>query len=183
LVRRGIAHLHCDVDLYYVARDDLQGSDAVWFGKLVPKADVFDVPLCLLLVLADGVSANKLEVEGATIIERGHGFTIYDFKGREWKIPDAFLGFVWALKEKSMGFEGLLDVHSCELLEKFAKELPPADVPKLPGGDDHEAIVSGLKNMGIPKTQAEEAARKAIEKVPGATLGERMTEALKYLGR
>jgi hypothetical protein len=183
VVKRGIAHLHCEIDLYYVAYDEWEGWAVSWFGKLIPKADTFDVPLCLLPLLVEGISADKLEVEGTTIVERGHGFTVYDFKGHEWKIPDAFVGFVWALTEKGKGFEGLIDTHSCQLMEKFASELPPADVPKLPSGDDYQAIVLWLKEkMGYPKAKAEEAARLVIEKLSDASLEEKIKQALKYLG-
>jgi len=181
LIRRGIPHLACDIDLYYAACDTSTEYWS-WYGRILPKADRFEVPLCLMSALARVVREKDLEVDGANIIERGLGYIIYDFRGREWKIPDAFLGFVSALAEKGNGFEGLLDPFSCELMNRFAKELPTADVPKLPSGDGYELIVSGLKQMGFPKAQAEEAARVGTDKFPSSTLEEKVKQALKYLG-
>lgn len=178
LTRRGIPCLSFEIGLHYVASD---GRHAIW-GTAMPKADRFECPLALIAPLVKAIKQGRLETAAASVVERGSGCTIYDFKGREWRIPDAFLGFILALAEKGKGFEGLLDAYSCELMNRFAKELPTADVPKLPSGDDYELIVSGLKQMGFPKAQAEQAARIVTDKFPSSTLEEKVRQALKYLG-
>ena len=45
LVRRGVSHLVCEVDLYYVACDTTGDCPVCWWGSLVPKADNFDFRL------------------------------------------------------------------------------------------------------------------------------------------
>ncbi len=184
LARRGIAHLSCEIDLYYVACD-VTDDDChwCWFGKVIPKADAFDIPLCLVSPLIDALQKGEAEVKDAHIVERAPGYAMYDFMGREWKIPDAFLGFVWALVEKGKGFEGLLDSVSCRLMDKFSKELPSPETPKLVSGDDYQALVTCLKeNMGYPKAKAEEATAYVMGKFPDERLETKITEALKYLG-
>lgn len=181
LVKRPIAHLTCEIDLYYVACDTTGGNASCWYGKIIAKADKFDVPLCLINPLIDALSRGQMETGDAHIVERTPGCSIYDFMGREWKIPDAFLGFVWAIRERGSGFEGLLDPLSCQLMGKFAKELPPPEVQKL-GDNDYQAIVTCLKEqMGYPKAKAEEAAKYVMEKAPNEPLESKIREALKFL--
>lgn len=183
LIRRGVAHLSCEIDLYYAASETInQDYYRCWFGKILPKADVFDIPLCLISPVIDALKKNETEPKDAHVVERASGYTIYDFLSREWKIPDAFLGFVWALAEKGKGFEGLLDPVSCTLVDKFTKELPLPEAPKLMAGDDYQAMVSCLKEqMGYPKTKAEEAAKYVMEKFLNESLENKITHALNYL--
>ena len=56
LARRGIAHLSCEIDLYYAACD-ITDHDChwCWFGKIMPKADAFDIPLCLISPIIDAL--------------------------------------------------------------------------------------------------------------------------------
>ena len=183
LVRRGIAHLSCEIDLHYVACD-VTDDDChwCWFGKIMPKADTFDIPLCLISPLISALKNSKAETEQAHVVERTSGYSVYEFMGREWKIPDAFLGFAWALAEKGKGFEGLLDPVSCALMDKFTKELPSPETPKLASGDDYQAIVTCLKEqMGYPKTKAEEAAKYVMEKTPNESLENKIKQALSHL--
>lgn len=185
LIKRGIPHLSCEIDLYYVACDVTnENYPPCWFGRVIPKADNFDIPLCLISPIIDALKNNETETAQAHVVERTSGYSVYEFMGREWKIPDAFLGFAWALKEKGKGFEGLLDPVSCSLLEKFAKELPSPAVPQLTsGGDDYQAIITCLKEqMGYPKAKAEEAAKYVMEKAQNESLEDKVKEALKYLG-
>jgi len=184
LIRRAIPYLSCEIDLYYVASDT---SDAeflyCWFGKIITKADAFDVPLCLVAPLVGALQKGDTETEEAHIVERGSGYSVYDFMGREWKLPDAFLGFVLALKDKEKGFEGLLDPISCSLLDKFAKELPSPETTKTITGDDCQNLITCLKEqMGYPKAKAEEAAKYVMDAVPNESLENKIKEALKYLG-
>ena len=183
LIRRGIAYLSCELDLYYVVCDIGHGDCPwCWCGKILPRVDTFDVPLCLVPPLIDALSKNEMEVEDAHIIERTPGCTVYEFMGREWKIPDAFLGFVWALKEKGKDLSGLLDPVSCSLITKFIKEPPSLELPKLAGGDDYQAITTCLKEqMGYPKAKAEEAAKYVMEKFLNESLESKLTHALNYL--
>jgi len=174
LLRRGIAHLSCEIDLYYVASDDEFGG---WYGKIQSKADSFEIPLSLIKPLLDSLDEGKDEVESATAVERAPGYTVYEYLGRDWKIPDAFLGFVWALKDGGEGFEGLLDSISCALMDKFTSEPPCADMPKLTNGS-YEEIVDALRSLGWNKTEAEEKARYLLEKYPGVPLEEKMRYAL-----
>jgi hypothetical protein len=180
LVRRGVPHLSCEIDLYYVASDTTKGEySACWFGKIMPKADAFDVPLCLVSPLLDVLQKGETETKEAHIVERGSGYAIYDFMGREWKIPDAFLGFMLALRDKGKDFEGLLDPVSCSLVDKFAKELPSTETPKLITDDDYQNIVTWLKEqMGYPKVKAEEAAKYVMDKVPNESLENKIKESL-----
>jgi hypothetical protein len=183
VVKRGIAHLSCEIDLFYVGCDEEQDPGyRCWYSMLTPKADSFEVPLCLLSALVEAVKKKDLEVEGANIVERGPGYVIYDFRGREWKVPDAFLGFISALAERHKGFEGLLDMYSCRLVEKFAKELPPADSPKLTSGNDFADIISALQQLGFKKAEAEEVARVVSEKFADSSLEEKVKQAIKYSG-
>lgn len=177
LIRRGVAHLTCEIDLYYVARDDI--DDWRWYGKITPKADKFEVPLTLVGPLIEGLRQNEIEAGDAKVLEREPGYTIYDYLGREWKIPDAFLGFLWALKEKGMGFEGLLDPISCSLIDRFTVELPAPEAPMLPSGS-YEDVVSALRNLGSTKEEAEEAARYVMEQHGNASLEDKVKLALNY---
>ena len=176
LIRRGVAHFSCDVDLYYVACDTTDDYPYCWYGKLIPKADKFDVPLCLITPLIDALSQGQLETDNAKAVERGCGYTVYDYLGREWKIPDAFLGFVWALKDKGSGFDGLLDPMSCSLMDRFTKELPSPEIPKLTTGN-YEELISAVRNLGWTKVEAEEAARYVMERHCDASLEEKIKYA------
>lgn len=180
LIRRGTPCLNCEVDLHYIACD-ADNEDGCWFGKIIPKADTFDVPLCLIAPLVEALTNNETEIKDVRVVERAPGYAIYEFADREWKVPDAFLGFLWALKEKGKGFEGLLDPTTCLLIERFAKELPSPERPRLMSGDDYQAVVAGLTNLGYNKTESEKAARYVIEKAPNESLEGKIKEALKYL--
>lgn len=184
LIRRGVPHLSCTIDLYYAACDTSnEDCPFCWFGKIMTKADAFDVPLCLISPLLDALQKGETESKEALIVERGSGYTIYDFMGREWKIPDAFLGFAWALVEKGKGFEGLLDPVTSSLVDRFAKELPSPETPKLITGDDYQSIVTCLKEqMGYPKAKAGEATEYVMGKFSNESLETKIAEALKYLG-
>lgn len=175
LVRGGIAHLMCEVDLYYVAYDAFE--DWCWYGKLVPKADKFDVPLRLITPLVDAMNEGQMETSDAHIVERTPSYSIYDYLGREWKVPDAFLGFVWALREKGKGFDGLLDPVSCSLMDRFARELPSPEIPRLTTGS-YEEMVTGLRSLGWNKADAEERAKYVTQKYADAPLEEKMKHAL-----
>jgi hypothetical protein len=177
LVRRGIAHFACDIDLYYVACDTTSDYVFTWYGKLIPKADRFECPLSLIEPLLNALEHNEIELDNAIIIERTPSYGIYAFLGREWKIPDAFLGFLWALKDKGRGFEGLLDPVSCSVMDKFAKELPCPETPKIANGS-YEEIVDALRSLGWKKTDAEDRARQVLEKHPGVPLEEKIKYAL-----
>ncbi|MBN1368085.1 MAG: hypothetical protein JW967_09180 [Dehalococcoidales bacterium] len=186
LIRRDIPYLNCNIDLHYAACDASGEFPLCWTGKIIPKADTFDIPLSLISPLISVLNKGNVEPKYAHVTERGNGYAIYEYMGREWKIPDAFLGFAWALKEKGKGFEGLLDPISCSLMNKFAKELPvpPSKQPQLPSGNggDYQTIVVGLEQMGFIKAKAEEAANYVKEKIPKETLENKMKIALKYLG-
>ena len=175
LVRRGIAHLRCEIDLYYVAHQGF--DDWCWYGKLVPKADRFEIPLRLIDPLVEALSQGELEAKDAKAVERVRGYTVYDYLGREWKVPDAFLGFVWALREKGKGFDDLLDPTSCSLMDRFARELPSPENPRLTIGS-YEEIVSGLRSLGWNKADAEERAKYITQKYGDAALEEKMKHAL-----
>jgi hypothetical protein len=177
LVRRGVAHLTCNIDLYYVACDTTDGYRFAWCGKLIPKADKFEVPLCLITPLIDALSRGEMETDDAHIVERTSSHSVYDFMGREWKIPDAFLGFIWALRDKGEGFESLLDAISCSLMEKFTKELPSPEIQKLPTGS-YQDLVEALRNLGSNKTEAEEKANYIMQKYPDVSLEEKIRHAL-----
>lgn len=180
VIKRDTPHLFVEIDLYLVVSLD---AESYW-ARLVPKADHFDFPLALLDSLPKALMKEELEVEEAGVVEKGDGETVYDFRGREWRIPDAFLGFLRALAEKGKGFEGLLDPVSCALVGKFAKELPSAETPKSITGEDYQDIVTCLKErMGYPKAKAEEAAKYVMDKVPNESLENKIKYALNYLGR
>lgn len=184
LIRRGVPHLNCAIDLYYAACDSSdEGCPFCWFGRIITKADSFDVPLCLVAPLVGALQKGDTETKEAHIVERGSGYSVYDFMGREWKLPDAFLGFVLALKDKEKGFEGLLDPISCSLLDKFAKELPSPETTKTITGDDCQNLITCLKEqMGYPKAKAEEAAKYVMDAVPNESLENKIKGALRYLG-
>ncbi len=184
LARRGIAHLSCEIDLYYAACDTSdEDCSFCWFGKVIPKADTFDIPLCLVSPIIDALQKGEAESKDAHIVERTSGYSVYEFMGREWKIPDAFLGFAWALAEKGRGFEGFLDPVSCALMGKFTKELPSPEIPKAITGDDYQNIVTCLKEqMGYPKAKAEEATEYVMGILSNESLETKIAEALKYLG-
>jgi hypothetical protein len=184
LNRRSIPHLNCEIDLFYVACDVTNKKyNPCWFGRIIPKADSFDVPLYLISPIIDALKNNEAETEQVHIVERTSGYSVYEFMGREWKIPDAFLGFTWALAEKGKGFEGLFDPVSCALMDKFTKELPSPEPPKLTSGDDYQDIVTCLKEqMGYPKAKAEEATEYVMGKFSNESLETKIAEALKYLG-
>ncbi len=177
LVRRGIAHFACEIDLYYVACDTTSDYDLSWYGKLIPKADRFECPLSLIEPLLNALEHNEIDLDNAIVIERTPSYGVYDFLGRDWKIPDAFLGFLWALKDKGKGFEGLLDPVSCSLMEKFTKELPSPEMPKL-GSGSYEEMVEALRSLGWNKTEAEDKARQVLEKHPGVPLEQKLKYAL-----
>ena len=180
LIRRGIPHLSCEVSIYYVASDT---DWDCWYGKLIPKADKFDIPLALIAPLLETLSRDEVETNEAHILERSSGCTIYEYMGREWEVPNAFLGFAWALAEKGEGFEGLLDPLSRALMDKFTKEIPSPETPQLPTGDDYEAIVTCLKEqMGYPKAKAEEAAKYIVRTFSNESLENKIKYALNYLG-
>lgn len=183
LIRRGVPYLSCAIDLYYAACGTSdENCPFCWFGKTVTKADAFDVPLCLIRRLLDALQKSETESKEAPVIERGPGYSVYNFMGREWKIPDAFLGFLLALKDKGEDFQGILDPVSCLLIDKFAKELPTPEAPKPTVTDDYQDVVSCLKEqMGYPKTEAEKAAKHVIDKVPNESLENKIKQALKYL--
>lgn len=177
LIRRGVAHLTCEIDLYYAAHDTVSDYPWCWYGKLIPKADKFDIPLCLINPLIDALSQGQMETNDAHIVERTPNYSIYDFMGREWKIPDAFLGFIWALKEKGKGFEGLLDPISCALMDKSTKELPSPEMP-VPATGSYEEVVSALKNLGWNKEEAEKRAQYVLVTYPDISLEEKIKHAL-----
>lgn len=179
VIRRGVSHLNCQIDLYYVAHGT---EDDIWYGKLLPEADKFDVPLALIAPLLDAMNLGHMETNDANIAERSQGYTIYEYMGREWKIPDAFLGFAWALAERGLGFEGLLDPLTCTLIEKFTKELPSPETPKLIAGSDYDDLVISLKGLGYSKAESEQTATYVIDKFPNENLEVKVREALKFLG-
>jgi len=193
VVKRGTPHLSVAIDLYLVVTlcsscpDEDLFSYSEW-ERLIPKARSFDFPVALLESLPQALAKGELEVDGAQVVERGEGETVYDFGGREWRVPDAFLGFVWALAEKKKGLEGLLDPATLLVLEK-AKALPQGATlalsasaqVSLEGGSDVSAIVSALMNLGYTKKQAEQALAQA-RFPPGATLEEKITITLQHLG-
>lgn len=184
LIHRGIPHLRCEIDLYYAAGDTCDGRYAYWwFGRIMTKADAFDVPICLISPLLEALQKGDTDTKEAHIVERGDGYTLYDFRGREWKIPDAFLGFVMALKDKAEDFAGLLDPITCLWVDRLAEELSAPEIPELMRSDDYERIVTCLEEqMGYPKAKAEEATEYVIGKFSNESLETRIAEALKYLG-
>jgi hypothetical protein len=173
VIGRGVAHLACEIDLYYLACDD----ERCWYDKLVSKADEFKVPLALLAPLAEAASQGKLEIDNARITERAPNYTEYEYLGAEWRIPDAFVGFIWALKEKGESFKGLLEPASCILIEKFARQ--PPEAPRLAAGT-YDELVSALRGLGIAKSESEEAARYAMQTCVDASLEDKIKCALKY---
>ena len=188
VIVRGIPHLSVEIDLY------LQASfrDKSCWMPLDRKADKFDFPLALLDSLPRALMKGELEVGGAQVAGREDGWTTYEVLGREWRVPDSFLGFLWALAEKKMGLEGLLDPTSLLVLEK-AKALPQAAVLAIPasaqnspgeGGDvqDVQTVVSALTNLAYPKKQAEQALAQA-RFPPGATVEDKIRITLQHLGK
>lgn len=180
VIRRTLPHLACQVDLYYVASHI--GGTASW-GKLIDKADSFEVPLVLLHGLPQALAGGKIEPEEVKAIQRQLGYTAYQVNGydKEWKVPDAFSGFIWALWEKGESFDkGLLDPWSCRLVERLSKEPLSPEVPKLSRGD-YEDILSALTNLGTSKAKAKEAAEYVMDKYPDASLEDKIKHALNYL--
>jgi len=160
VIRRGLPHLAFEIDLYYVASNE---TDAMW-GKLMPKADKLEVAVPLLPGLVEALSKGELEPEGAEIVERAPGYTIYRVNGwdKEWRVPDAFLGFLWALAEKGKGWEGLFDLWSCRVLERMPKALPSGTAPSLPSaGIGEEEFMLALTGLGLTKTTAKEILKKS----------------------
>jgi hypothetical protein len=178
IIRRGLPHLAFEIDLYYVASNE---TDAMW-GKLVPKADKFEVPVALLPGLVEALSKGELEPEGAEIVERAPAYTIYRVNGydKEWKVPDAFLGFLWALAEKGKGWEGLFDLWSCRVLERMPKALPKGTALSLPSaGFSEEEFIVVLTGLGLSKTTAKEI----LKNIPhDVSLAQAIRMALKQYG-
>ena len=180
LTRREIPSLHCAIDLYYVGT-----ADSSFFGRLIPQANTFEMPCSLIIPLADALSSfpEKTEVEladqgegelpNAKIIERSPGYSTYSYLGGEWKLPDAFLGFLWAIKDKEAGFGGLLEPLTLDLLNRLLKETPPLVTPGI-----FEDLVGALTNLGFTKSEVVEASRKTVEKHPNIPLEEAIKLAL-----
>ncbi len=185
VISKGVPCLSVDIDLYQVVSDD---EESFW-GKLAHKADHFEFPLALLDSLPQALMKGELEAGGAHVVETGEGEKVYEFMGREWRVPDAFLGFLWALAEKKMGLDGLLDPPTLQVLEK-AKAPPQAAVPGLPppaqagGGEggDVQDVLAALTHLGIPKKQAEQAVAQA-QFTSAATLEEKIKAALQGLNK
>lgn len=169
LTRREIPSLHCTIDLYYVGTAD----DRSFFGRLIPQASTFEMPISLIIPLADALSQGEMEPSDAPIVERTPGFNTYSYLGREWKLPDAFLGFLRAIKDKEAGFGGLLEPLTLDLLNRLLKEAPPQVTPEI-----YEDLVGALTNLGFPKTEAQEVSRKTVEKHPNIPLEEAVKLAL-----
>ena len=169
LTRREIPSLHCTIDLYYAATAD----DRSFFGRLIPQASTFEMPCSLIIPLADALSQGEMETPNAPIVERSPGVTTYSYLGREWRLPDAFLGFLWAIKDKEAGFGGLLEPLTLDLLNRLLKETPPLVTPEI-----YEDLVGALTNLGFPKTEAQEVSRKTVEKHPNIPLEEAVKLAL-----
>ncbi len=193
VVRRGIPHLSVTIDLYLVVTlcSSFPDEDPFYYSeweRLIPKARSFDFPVALLESLPQALAKGELEVDGAQVVERGEGESVFDVGGKEWRVPDAFLGFLWALAEKSMGFEGLLDSATLLVLEK-AKALPQGAALALSASaqvsleerSDVSAIVSALTNLGYKEGEAEKAAQ-AVSSAPGE-LEEKIKLALQHLSR
>ncbi len=181
VIRRDIPYLECTIDLYYAAYGIGDNKAQYWYGKLIAKADTFQIPLCLVSPLLDALQKGDTETKEAHIVERGGGYAVYDFMGREWRIPDAFLGFILALKESGKGFEGLLDPVSCVLVDKFAKELPSPETPKLTGSGDYQDVVGALRGLGYPRDKSEEAAKYVMGKFPNEPVEDKVKQALNYV--
>lgn len=170
LTRRGIPSLHCSIDLYYAA----SGTPS-FFGKLIPQASSFEVPVSLILPLADALPRGQMEVPSATIVETAAGYVTYSYLGKEWRLPEAFLGFIWALRERNQDFQGLLDPVTNSLVERLLEELPE---PVTPDVGKYEDLVNALINLGFPKREAEETSRNTIQIYPNVTLEELIKYAL-----
>jgi len=180
LVSRGVPHLNCGIDLYYVACDNTDAAcPYCWYGRLAKKADSFDCPLCLIPFLQN---KGKIRANEVRVVERSPSCSTYEFMGKEWRIPDAFVGFLRALGEKRKGFEGLLDPESCLLMARFAKETPTADAAKPQAGADYQDVVVGLEGLGCTKTEANDAAKYVEDKSPQGSLEDKVREALAYVG-
>jgi hypothetical protein len=184
LIRQDIPHLVCEISIYYTACAITdEGIRHCWDGKLLEKADFFQIPLCLIAPLLEAWEKGDSETADARIIERGSNYSIYEFMNRTWKIPDNFIRFCWELARKSRDFSGLLDPLSCQLMAKFIKETPLAAMLKLPSpSGNNEQIVSALTNMGYSKKESEQAAHFALEKSPGDSLENLISQALKFSG-
>ena len=185
IVSRGVPYLACQIDLYYVACGSSDSDPkCCWYDKLVKKADTFDVPLCLIPFLSSsgGQKKGKVEASQVRVVERARGYSTLELVGREWKVPDAFVGFVRALREKRAGFEGLLDPESCRVMARLAKEKPSADAAKPPPGTDCQDVVSALEGLGYPKATANDAAKYAMDKAPQGSTEAKVKEALRYMG-
>ena len=115
-------------------------------------------------------------------MERSPSCSTYEFMGKEWRIPDAFVGFLRALGEKRKGFDGLLDPESCLLMARFAKETPSPDQPKPQAGADYQDVVSALQGMGIPQGKANDAAKFALDNYPHRSQEDKVREAFAYIG-
>jgi hypothetical protein len=125
LNRRVIPLIHFVIDLYYYKSDV---DDNFYYGKVVPQADVFDIPIALIAPLIAAIGKGEKETNDAPIMEKTQSYSVYAYMGREWRIPDAFIGFAWALTEAGKNLGGLLDPISSELFEKFAREIPAPSV-------------------------------------------------------
>lgn len=169
ITKRDIPSLHCAIALYYVAT----ANERSFFGKLLPQASNFDAPISLIFPLADALIQGKNETPNSRIVERAPGYTSYGYLGKEWQLPDAWLGFTWALRQSNQGFEGLLEPLACSLMDRFLKELPEVVTE-----GKYEELVDALMGLGFPKLRAEEASRKTIENYPDAPLVEKIKLAL-----
>lgn len=104
-------------------------------------------------------------------------------------MPDAFLGFLWALAEKKVGLQRLLDPSALQVLEK-AKVLSQAAGQVLPilaqagggNGGDARDVVLALASLGIPRKQAEQALAQA-QFSQSASLEEKIKVVLQGLGK
>ena len=180
LTRRGTPCLNCLIDLHYVCSNGVR----CWFGKIMPKVDSFSVPLCLMTPLADALAkGGEPEIESvARIVERGSGYITYGLASQEWRIPTAFLGFLWAMTEVKEGLEGLLDPYDCGLMARFAEESPSPKTPNATDDGDYQTLVSCLRDtMGYPKARAEDAAKYTMGNFADRDLEEKIKRALNYL--
>lgn len=176
ITRRDIPSLHCSITLYYVGT----AEDHSFFARLIPQASSFDVPISVIMPLADALAQGRNETPNAKIVERAPGYTTYRYLGREWRLPDAWLGFTWALRERNQDYQGLLEPLACCLMDKALKELPSLTRQTVTEGK-YEDLVGALINLGVTKSQAEEIARKTIEAYPEVTLEEKIKYALSLL--
>ncbi len=84
VISKGVPCLSVDVDLYLVVSDGEDGEDSFW-EELTRKVDHFEFPLALLDSLPKALKKGELEVDGARVVERGEGETVYEFMGRDSK--------------------------------------------------------------------------------------------------